>query len=186
MSKKVLVAYASVSGSTGEVAEAIGSVLARHGMQVEVQHIRNVDSVAGYGAVVLGSSIRAGRWLPEAFSFLEDNVEIMAQIPVAYFTTCLTMVNADEDDRHTVLAYMEPVQQVAPAIDPGSAGPICRVVRPQPAAIVCHQSHHCATGRLSGLGANCSVGRRNCPQVAFRNIRNCRSFYLARCFPGRY
>ncbi len=122
MTKKVLVAYASVSGSTGEVAETIGAVLAGYGALVEVRHVRHLEGVTGYSAVVLGSSIRAGRWLPEATNFLLDHAHEMQHVPVAYFTTCLTMVDATADDRRAVLAYMEPILQAAPEIEPIGIG----------------------------------------------------------------
>ena len=122
MSKKVLVAYASVSGSTGEVAKAIGEVLAQEGAMVQVQHVKDVTSLSGYDAVVLGSSIRAGKWLPEAMNFLGMHREALSEIPVAYFTTCLTMVQDTEDNRQIVLAYLEPVRQRAPQIKPVGVG----------------------------------------------------------------
>lgn len=122
MTKKVLVAYASVSGSTGEVAEAIGAVLAEQGPLVDVRHVRHQEGVTGYSAVVLGSSIRAGRWLPEALNFLLEYAPQMAQLPVAYFTTCLTMVDATADDRQAVLAYLEPILQAVPEIEPIGIG----------------------------------------------------------------
>lgn len=122
MSKKVLVAYASVSGSTGEVAEAIGEVLSQAGVIVDVGQVDDVTTVGRYDAVVLGSSIRAGRWLPEAFQFLEKYEEALSRVPVAYFTTCLTMVDDTEESRRTVLAYIEPVLQKAPKIKPVGLG----------------------------------------------------------------
>ena len=122
MTKKILVAYASVSGSTGEVAQAIGDVLAEHGAIVEVEHVRHIKTVAGYHGAVVGSSIRAGRWLPEASQFVEVQADTLRQIPVAYFTTCLTMVTDSADNRQTVLAYMEPILQIIPEVKPVGLG----------------------------------------------------------------
>ncbi len=122
MRRKFLVAYASVSGSTGEVAGAIGQVLAKEGVTVHVRHVSAVTGIRFYSAVVLGSSIRAGRWLPEAIQFLETRQETLSRIPVAYFTTCLTMVNDTEESRRIVLAYMEPVFQKAPQVKPIGLG----------------------------------------------------------------
>jgi uncharacterized protein YjbI with pentapeptide repeats/menaquinone-dependent protoporphyrinogen IX oxidase len=136
MGKKVLIAYASVSGSTGEVAEAIGKIVAEEEVTVQVSHIKNVEDVSGYSAVVIGSSIRAGRWLPEAFQFLETHRETLSRVPVAYFTTCLTMVSDTEDSRRTVLAYMEPVQQTAPEIKPVGLGLFAGSFDPQRPSIM--------------------------------------------------
>lgn len=122
MDSRILIAYASISGSTGEVAEAIADVIREENAAVQVSHVRDVDDVQGFSAVVLGSSIRAGRWLPEAVRFLEDHQTVMSQVPVAYFTTCLAMVNDTEESRKIVLAYMESVLGTAPEITPIGLG----------------------------------------------------------------
>lgn len=123
MDKRILVAFASVSGSTGEVAEAVAKVIEQDPtVTVDVCHVRDVFNIEQYSALVLGSSIRAGRWLPEAFTFLETHQAQIQHMPVAYFTTCLTMVSDSQDSRQTVLAYMEPVRQAAPDLNPVGLG----------------------------------------------------------------
>lgn len=122
MKKQILVAFASVSGSTGEVAETIGAELSSDEIQATVRPVREVDDMEDYSAVVLGSSIRAGRWLPEAIRFLEAHSKEMEKMPVAYFTTCLTMVDDTRENREIVLSYLEPVLQLAPSIEPVGLG----------------------------------------------------------------
>ncbi|MEJ2750942.1 MAG: flavodoxin domain-containing protein, partial [Anaerolineae bacterium] len=138
MYKKILVAFASGSGSTAEVARAIGDVLAESGVPVDVTAVQTVNSVADYSAIVLGSSIRLGRWLPEAVEFLERFKDEMQDKPVAYFTTCLTMVNDTEENRRTVLAYLEPVRQLAPAIEPVGLGLFAGSLTPEQHTIRAH------------------------------------------------
>lgn len=122
MSKRILVAYASGTGSTAEVAEAIGEVLAQGDVPVQVSHVKDVTDVRSYSAVVLGSSIRLGRWLPDAINFLETYKDEMKNVPVAYFTTCLILAEESEESRSTALSYMEPVRQMAPQIEPIGLG----------------------------------------------------------------
>lgn len=125
MSEHILVGYATGSGSTKEVAEAIARVFneADANTTVTLKNVKEkIEDLSKYTAVVLGSSIRAGRWLPEAFRFLETHREALKQIPVAYFTTCLTMVDDSEESRNIVLGYMEPVFQAAPEIEPVGLG----------------------------------------------------------------
>lgn len=122
MAKQILVAYASGTGSTGEVAKAIGEVLHDGGATVDIRPANDVEGIDDYNAAVLGSSIRAGRWLPDAVDFLLDFRTALATVPVALFTTCLTMVNNTEESRRTVLAYMEPVLARIPAVKPVGIG----------------------------------------------------------------
>lgn len=119
---RLLVAYATGSGSTAEVATAIAEELQSPSVQVDVLNVRDVAQLEGYDAVVLGSSIRAGRWLPEAVDFWDAFQEQLAAVPVALFTTCLTMARGDEEARSTVLSYMEPILRRAPDIRPVGIG----------------------------------------------------------------
>ena len=62
MTKQLLVAYATGAGSTAEVADAIGEVLGAEDVPVDVTHVRQVEDLEPYTAVVVGSSVReAGR-----------------------------------------------------------------------------------------------------------------------------
>lgn len=62
----VLVTAASKYGSTAEIAERIAQVLTREGVECRVAAAEEVTSVDGVDAVVLGSAIYAGHWLPGA------------------------------------------------------------------------------------------------------------------------
>ena len=66
----VLVAYATCHGSTRGVAERIASRLALSGAEPDVRTVQDVHDVSVYEAVVLGSPIHGGKWLPEATEFL--------------------------------------------------------------------------------------------------------------------
>jgi menaquinone-dependent protoporphyrinogen oxidase len=138
MHKRILVGYASGSGSTGEVAQTIGDVLGQSGVPVNVQPVKTVNSIAGYSAIVLGSSIRLGRWLPDAVEFLLRFKDEMKSIPVAYFTTCLTLINDTEENRRTVLNHLEPVRQLAPEIEPVGLGLFAGSLTPEQHAIQPH------------------------------------------------
>jgi menaquinone-dependent protoporphyrinogen oxidase len=91
MKRKILIAYASRLGSTGGVAQAIGGELAARGNIVDVKLASDVQDVSSYEAVLLGSAVRMGRWLPEAIAFLEQNLSSLASKSISYFTVCMTM-----------------------------------------------------------------------------------------------
>lgn len=58
MSNKILVTYATCTGSTVGVAEAIGRTLSEGGAQVDVRPMREVADLSSYGAVVAGGGQR--------------------------------------------------------------------------------------------------------------------------------
>ncbi len=119
MSKKVLVGYATRTGSTVGVAEAIGRTLAERGFAVDVKPVREHPAVDGYDAVVLGSAINGAAWLPEAMSFLQSNAPALSRIPLAAF--CVHSMNGGADDKQTKkrLAYLDKVRAVVKPADEG-------------------------------------------------------------------
>ena len=119
MSEKILVAYASRCGSTGEVGEAIGEVLCNGGATTDVRLAKDVTDVSPYRAVVVGSAIRMGRWLPEAVKFVETHRGALSQVPVAYFAVCMTLKDDTEENRREVAAYLDPVREIVQPVDVG-------------------------------------------------------------------
>jgi menaquinone-dependent protoporphyrinogen oxidase len=87
MSERVLVAYATKHGATAEIAERIGEVLRRAGLEVDVRPAGQVDDLAAYGAVVLGSAAYIGRWRKSAAQFLKAHADLLAQRPVWIFSS---------------------------------------------------------------------------------------------------
>ena len=83
------------------MADAIGDVIRGEDVTVDIRPAGPVEDIGNYSAVVVGSSIRAGRWLPDAVDFLADFQEALARLPVAFFTTCLTMVDDTDANRGT-------------------------------------------------------------------------------------
>ncbi len=82
---KVLVTYASKYGSTGEVAEAIATVLRNRGLDAVVQPVESVKDLDGFSAVVLGVALYFFRWRGSAHKFLKRHHRALEQIPVAVF-----------------------------------------------------------------------------------------------------
>lgn len=112
MATRILVTYASRTGSTAEVAEEIARTLAEgEGTQVDVLPMSAVNNVARYQAVVLGSAIRGSQWLPEAKQFIEVHRSVLAQKKVALFTVCITMAMKNaESYRSAVMNWVAPVR----------------------------------------------------------------------------
>jgi menaquinone-dependent protoporphyrinogen oxidase len=85
--KTVLVAHASKYGATAEIAEKIGDVLRRGGLEVSVMPAGEVRDVKAYDAVVLGSGVYAGSWLKDAVTLLEQHEASLATKPVWFFSS---------------------------------------------------------------------------------------------------
>ncbi len=125
MSKKILIAYASKCGSTGEVATAIGQTLAQNGAWVDVRPLKEVTDLPGYQVVFVGSAIRVAKWLPEAAVFVSENRTILQRVPTAYFTVCATMIQDIPANRAKAAGFIEPVRTVlAPAAEGYFAGKV--------------------------------------------------------------
>ncbi len=119
MNRKILIAYASRAGSTGEVAQAIGQALGSNGARVDVHQIRDTPGVSGYDAVVIGSAIRMGRWLPEAIDFIKAHRDTLGRVPTAFFTVCMTLHEDTEENRRTVEAYLDPARAILEPVSNG-------------------------------------------------------------------
>jgi len=95
MSKIILVAYATRTGSTAEVADAIARRLCEAGLSAEVRPVAEVSSLEGYSGAVLGSAVRYSAWLPEMTDFLAANRGALAAMPVAFFTMHMLALGDD-------------------------------------------------------------------------------------------
>jgi menaquinone-dependent protoporphyrinogen oxidase len=87
MTTQVLVAYATKYGATAEIAEKIGEVLRKAGLQVDVLPAGKVRDLAPYQAVVLGSAVYMGRWMKDAVKLLTANEAALAQKAVWFFSS---------------------------------------------------------------------------------------------------
>ena len=164
MSNKILVAYASRTGTTAGVAEAIGKTLAESGALVDVRPMAEVKDLTPYQAVVAGSAIQGKQWLPEAMQFMQTHQAALRQRPFAAFLVCMTLAMKKGDYRDEV-RRMAAAGAFAGAT--GERGPFCRRAGPQQGAVVARQadvSHQRRHGRVVGgrsprLGGDLRLGR---------------------------
>jgi menaquinone-dependent protoporphyrinogen oxidase len=119
---KILVAYATAAGSTGEIAEAIGQTFREQGAQVDVRRAKEVTDIGGYGAVVLGSGVRAGRLYRDAETFLETYQTALSKIQTAFFIVCGAMKERTEDNCREAESYLDAFLEKAPNIQPVAKG----------------------------------------------------------------
>lgn len=70
MQPKVLIAYVTRSGSTEDVAEAIGTTMVEAGVLVDVKPTAAVDAIAEGTPVILGAALYVGHFPKEFHGFL--------------------------------------------------------------------------------------------------------------------
>jgi menaquinone-dependent protoporphyrinogen oxidase len=95
MDSRILVAYATRSGSTAEIAQAIGEELTKAGFTVNVAEIKAVSMLAGYTAVVIGGPLYMGSVDGAVGKFVKNNREQLLKLPVAAFVVGLAPKNPD-------------------------------------------------------------------------------------------
>ncbi|MBI5960023.1 MAG: flavodoxin domain-containing protein, partial [Chloroflexi bacterium] len=98
----------------------IAQQIRSHGVEVDVCPVKEVTTLDGYSAVIVGSMVRIGKWMPEALKFVETHRSTLAQKPTALFTVCMTLAEDNETNRQQVLnEFMAPVRGV---VEPRSIG----------------------------------------------------------------
>jgi menaquinone-dependent protoporphyrinogen oxidase len=120
MSDKILVTYATCTGSTVGVAEAIGKTLAEGGTLVDVLPMSLVNDLTPYRAVVAGSAIQNKQWLPDAIQFIRTYQAELAGKPFAAFLVCMTLAMRNgEKYCPSVAEFMAPVRTSVKPVSEG-------------------------------------------------------------------
>jgi menaquinone-dependent protoporphyrinogen oxidase len=84
---RILIAVASRHGSTHDIAARLGEGLRQCGHTIDVRAASAVHNLAPYGAVVVGSAVYMGRWLPDALAFLDRLEAPLGDVPVWIFSS---------------------------------------------------------------------------------------------------
>lgn len=119
MNSKILVAYATKTGSTAEIACRIADELKEKGHLVDVISVDQVGSIDDYDTIILGSAARAGSVLPEATFFVTHNQKVLENKNFHMFLVCMTLKDDTENNRKTVSGYLQPIREI---MDPDCEG----------------------------------------------------------------
>ena len=119
MNGKILVVYATRTGSTVGVADAIGKTLATHGFAVDVKPVKDNPDPGSYDAVVIGSAINGALWLPEALEYVQNYQQSLAQLPVAAFCVHIMNLGDDAGSKKKRIAYLDKVRKLLKPVDEG-------------------------------------------------------------------
>ncbi|MCX5858527.1 MAG: flavodoxin domain-containing protein [Proteobacteria bacterium] len=120
---KILVVYATKSGSTAEVAQAIAEEFRAQNAVVDVFEVKKASQPEGYTAVVVGSAIRYGRWLPDAIKYLKTHKDQLSRIPIAYFNCGIFLVQGKPGQKEEAKKYNAPAEEIVkPVAEIGFGG----------------------------------------------------------------
>ena len=120
MNTKILVTYATCTGSTAQVAEVVANTLRKSGTVVELTPIQEVTDLTPYHAIVIGSPVQNRQWLPKAVEFVQTNRSVLRKKKIAMFTLCITLAMRNgEKFRPDVFAWIAPVRTMLQPISEG-------------------------------------------------------------------
>jgi menaquinone-dependent protoporphyrinogen oxidase len=107
MMKKILVAYATMAGSTADVARAVADEISKSGVHVDVLPLKDVRGLDSYDGVVVGAPMIMG-WHRDAQKFLKKNKDVFRRIPFAVFVMAMSLTQTEEVNAGDSLIFVDP------------------------------------------------------------------------------
>lgn len=135
MTIRILVAYATRSGSTAEIAEAVGKELTAAGFAADVADMNTITSLSGYSGIVIGAPLYMGNLVGDMKKFIGKHQGALSTLPVASFAVGLTPVSEKAGNvDHAMACLMTTLSPLKPSgtilfagrLDPAKLGFIQR------------------------------------------------------------
>jgi len=90
---KILLVYATKSGSTQEIAEFIASSLRQSGFDVTLDNVQSPNHhPSNYDAIILGTPIYKGMWMPELLGYATLHEKVLTQKPLFLWMSCIRVL----------------------------------------------------------------------------------------------
>jgi menaquinone-dependent protoporphyrinogen IX oxidase len=102
----ILVAYATMAGSTADVAQVVAEELIKNGMQAEVLPLSQVSNFSAYDAIVVGAPMIMG-WHRSALRFLKKHRKTLIYKPLAIFITAISLTDTGESNTGGTPIYID-------------------------------------------------------------------------------
>ena len=139
--KRILVTYATMAGSTAEVAQTVGEEIAKSGYKVDIIPLNEIKSFEAYDGVVVGAPMIMG-WHRAALGFLKKHRDAFQHIPLAVFVMAMSLTQIGESSIDGLVVCVDE-NLPKPPLKPGSLSfrenyarlskylqPILRAIRP--------------------------------------------------------
>jgi menaquinone-dependent protoporphyrinogen oxidase len=81
--------------------------------------MREVKDLSPYRAVVAGSAIHSGKWLPEAMDFVQAHQGELSRMPTAVFLVCMMLASTTTPYRSQVADWLQPVRSLVTPVAEG-------------------------------------------------------------------
>ena len=111
---RILVAYATMAGSTFDVAQAVGEEIAKSGTQVDVLPISEAKDLGSYDGVVVGGPMIMG-WHRQALRFLRKHRAVLQEVPLAVFVMAMSLTQTGETNVEGVPVFVDEELPKSPA-----------------------------------------------------------------------
>lgn len=97
--RRILIAYSTVDGHTAKISGRVAQVLGGLGHHVELMDICQSASVdvASFDQVIIGASIRYGKYRSELYRFIDANRQTLDQKANAFFSVNLVARKPEKD-----------------------------------------------------------------------------------------
>ena len=119
--KCCLVTYATMSGTTADVARTITEELEKKGVKTSLLPVADVQDLEEYDAVMLGAPMIMG-WHREAVSFLKKHKAQLVGKRLALFATAMSLTQTGESSVDGVPVFVDPKLAESPQ-RPGRLSP---------------------------------------------------------------
>jgi len=119
MVNKILITYATKTGSTAEIAQFIGDVLKDDGFEVDINNVDGVNNLTPYQIIIIGSATRMDKVLNEAVKFNLQHQKELQHKTVAYFLVGVTMKEDTLENRQKAKAILDPLCEIKEPISKG-------------------------------------------------------------------
>lgn len=119
MHNHTLVTYASLYGSSAEIAERIGARLRAHAMSVDVCPVSDDLTVEGYANVVMGGAIYSGEWHQDLTNFVHRHTATLQHQTVAFFVVAMRLRDDTDAMCQSILSTIETQRILLAPIDIG-------------------------------------------------------------------